>query len=655
MTIEGVEPEIDGGRFAAKRAVGETFTVRADVFTDGHDIIDGVLLYRRESQRKWREARLTPLGNDRFEAGFVPEELGAHVYTVQGWVDRYATWLHDLRKRVSAEQDLTVPLQIGAGLIEDAAQRAKGDDRRELKHFAKALTTPELEQGSRAETAASDELLRLMALYHDRDSATTYPRELRLWVDCPRAAFSAWYEMFPRSSWDGTGRHATFRDCEKRLDYVARLGFDVLYLPPIHPIGRTFRKGKNNNLVAHDADPGSPWAIGAKEGGHDAIHPELGTEADLKRLAKKASERGIAIALDIALQCSPEHPYVKAHPEWFRWRPDGTIQYAENPPKKYQDIYPIEFESGDWRALWDELRDIFLHWIELGIRIFRIDNPHTKPFRFWEWVIGEIREDHPDVIFLAEAFTRPKVMYHLAKAGFTQSYTYFAWRTTKWDLTQYLEELTKSDVRHYFRPNLWPNTPDILTEHLQHGGPAAFKARLVLAATLSSNYGIYGPAFELMEHRAREHGSEEYLDSEKYEIKTWDVTGRPTLAEFIERVNRVRRENPALHMNDTLQFHEIQNEHLIWYTKHSHAKDNIIAVAVNLDPHMTHAGWAHLPAAALGLEANQPYQVHDLVSDARYVWHGEWNYIELNPYQCPSHIFRIRQHVRTEQDFDYYE
>ncbi len=655
MTIEGVDPEIDGGRFAAKRAVGETFTVQADVFTDGHDIIDGVLLYRRESQRTWREARLAPLVNDRFEARFVPDEIGPHVYTVQAWVDRYATWLHDLRKRVAAKQDLTVALMIGAGLIEDAAKRAEGDDRRELKHFAKALTSADLEQDARAEAAEGDELVRLMVHYHDRDSATTYHKELKLWVDRARAAYSTWYEMFPRSSWDGSGTHATFRDCEKRLDYIAELGFDVLYLPPIHPIGRTFRKGRNNTLVAHDDDPGSPWAIGAKDGGHDAIHKELGTDADLERLVKKAADRGIDVALDIALQCSPEHPYVKDHPEWFRWRPDKTIQYAENPPKKYQDIYPIEFESKDWRALWDELHGVFLHWIELGIRIFRIDNPHTKPFRFWEWLIAEIQKEHPDVLFLAEAFTRPKVMYHLAKLGFSQSYTYFAWRNAKWDLTEYLNELTKSDVRHYFRPNFWPNTPDILTEYLQHGGPPAFKARLVLAATLSANYGIYGPAFELMDHQPRDAGSEEYLDSEKYEIKNWDVRGRATLADFIARVNRVRRENPALHTNESLQFHEIQNEHLIWYTKQSPDKENTIAVAVNLDPHMTHAAWAHLPAAALGFEPGKHYQVHDLISDARYIWHGEWNYVELNPYQSPAHIFRIRQHVRTEHDFDYYE
>jgi starch synthase (maltosyl-transferring) len=444
VTIEAVDPEIDGGRFAAKRGVGETFTVEVDVFTDGHDIVSGVLLYRRRSQRKWRECPLTPIVNDRYTGHFVPDEVGPYIYTVQAWIDHYATWLHDLRKRVGANQDLGVPLAIGAELVEDAGKRAKGDHRRELKYFAKSLVSDDLEQEARAEIAEADELVRLMSIYHDRGSATTYHKELNLWADRPRAICSAWYEMFPRSSWDGSGKPATLRDCEKRLDYIAGLGFDVLYLPPIHPIGRTFRKGKNNSLVAQEGDPGSPWAIGAKEGGHDAIHPDLGTEADFKRLVKKAADRGIDVALDIALQCSPEHPYVQEHPKWFRWRPDGTIQYAENPPKKYQDIYPIEFESSDWRDLWEELRRVFQHWIDLGVHIFRVDNPHTKPFRFWEWLIDSIHEKHPDVIFLAEAFTRPKVMQHLAKLGFTQSYTYFAWRNAKWELTEYLNELTQS-------------------------------------------------------------------------------------------------------------------------------------------------------------------------------------------------------------------
>jgi starch synthase (maltosyl-transferring) len=478
VVVENVRPCVDCGRFAIKRTVGEIVVVEADAFTDGHDAIRCVLLHRKEDAADWTEAEMTALGNDGWRASFAVSELGTYVYTVTSWVDHFHTWRHDLARRTDVA-DVALALRIGANLVSEAAARASGAERKQLEEHAEQLGRATPEHGKH---------------------------------------FSTWYEMFPRSVVPEGSTHGTFEACETRLPYIANMGFDVLYLPPIHPIGSTFRKGKNNALVAQEEDPGSPWAIGAKHGGHDAIHPELGTEADLKRLVKKAADRGIDVALDIALQCSPEHPYVKNHPEWFRWRPDGTIQYAENPPKKYQDIYPIEFESDDWRALWDELRRVFLHWIDLGVRIFRIDNPHTKPFRFWEWLIGEIHAQHPDVLFLAEAFTRPKVMYHLAKLGFSQSYTYFAWRNAKWDLTEYLQELTTSDARHFFRPNFWPNTPDILTEHLQSGGPPAFKARLVLAATLAANYGIYGPAFELMEHRPREHGSEEYLDSEKYEI-----------------------------------------------------------------------------------------------------------------------------------------
>jgi len=432
------------------------------------------------------------------------------------------------------------------------------------------------------------------------------------------------------------------------------MGFDVLYLPPIHPIGRNFRKGKNNALTTTPEDPGSPWAIGAAEGGHKAIHPQLGTLEDFRRFVTKAQEYGIELALDLAYQCTPDHPYVQAHPQWFRHRPDGSIQYAENPPKKYQDIYPIDFETEDWQALWEELKSIVQFWIDQGVRIFRVDNPHTKSFYFWEWMISDIRKSHPDVLFLSEAFTRPKVRYRLAKLGFSQSYTYFAWRNTKQELTQYLTELTQTEVREYFRPNFWPNTPDILTEYLQFGGRPAFVARLVLAATLGSNYGIYGPAFELCENRPREAGSEEYLDSEKYEIRHWDLDHPESLKEIIGRVNRIRRENPALQSNERLLFHEIDNDQLICYSKHSEDGANVMVVVVNLDPHHTHAGWMELDLGKLGLPADHPYQVHDLLSEARYLWHGSRNYIQLNPQSMPAHIFRIRRRVRTERDFDYY-
>jgi starch synthase (maltosyl-transferring) len=500
----------------------------------------------------------------------------------------------------------------------------------------------------------SEEMPELMNRYSDRQFSATYPKELVVVVDREKARFSTWYEMFPRSSAPEPGRYGTFKDCEARLRYVASMGFDVIYLPPIHPIGRTHRKGRNNAPVPNADDPGTPWAIGSEEGGHKAIHPQLGTVEDFQRFVVRAREHGIEVALDIAFQCAPDHPYVKEHGEWFRWRPDNTVQYAENPPKKYEDIYPFDFETKDWKELWEELKTIVLFWIEQGIRIFRVDNPHTKPFRFWEWLIGDLKNANPDVIFLAEAFTRPKVMYRLAKLGFTQSYTYFAWRNTKRELTQYFTELTQTELREYFRPSLWPNTPDILTEYLQFGGRPAFLVRLVLAATLGANYGIFGPAFELGENRPKEPGSEEYLDSEKYEIKYWDVARPDSLKDLVGRVNRIRRENYALHSDRSLRFHQVDNEQLICYSKRADDLSNVILVVVNLDPHHTQSGWVEFPLDELGIDPQKPYQMHDLLSDARYLWQGSRNYVELNPQTIPAHIFRMRRRVRTERDFDYY-
>ncbi|HZA57031.1 MAG TPA: alpha-amylase family glycosyl hydrolase, partial [Candidatus Udaeobacter sp.] len=450
------------------------------------------------------------------------------------------------------------------------------------------------------------------------------------------------------------GAHGTFQDCEQRLSYIAGMGFDVLYLPPIHPIGRSFRKGKNNDLIAGPQDVGSPWAIGAKEGGHKAIHPQLGSLEDFRRLVAKAREFGIEIALDIAFQCTPDHPYVREHPEWFRKRPDGSIQYAENPPKKYQDIYPLDFERDDWKELWDELKSVFIFWSEQGVRIFRVDNPHTKSFLFWEWVIAEVKRDYPDALFLAEAFTRPKVMYRLAKLGFTQSYTYFAWRNTKWELTEYFTELTQTEIADFFRPSLWPNTPDILTEYLQFGGRPAFMTRLVLAAMLGASYGIYGPAFELCENVPREPGSEEYLNSEKYEIKHWNLDRPDSLKDFIARVNRIRQENHALQGDRNLRFHAVDNPEIICFSKHTDDLNNVIVVVVNLDPHHPQSGRVELATEELGLDPQQPFQMHELLTDARYLWHGTINYVQLNPQSVPAQIFRVRHRLRREQDFDYF-
>ncbi|HXH50256.1 MAG TPA: alpha-1,4-glucan--maltose-1-phosphate maltosyltransferase [Terriglobia bacterium] len=655
VVIENVRPEIDGGRFPIKRVVGESVVVTADIFTDGHDAVSAVLLFRRSGETTWLEARMVPEVNDRWHGSFTVLEVGEYEYTLQAWVDRFGSWRSGFLKKVEAGQDISVDILIGAKLVEEAAGRATNDGAQQLQEFASALRRKNGHTLAEATSSAKNEnLYRLMELHPDRSRAATYKKTLAVEVDRAKAGFSAWYEMFPRSCGSEPGRYGTFQDCIKRLPYVAEMGFDVLYLPPIHPIGKKNRKGKNNNPVSSGNDIGSPWAIGAEEGGHKSIHPQLGTLEDFHRLVSAAREFGLEMALDIAFQCTPDHPYVKEHPEWFRWRPDGTVQYAENPPKKYEDIYPLNFENPKWRELWEELKDVMLFWAEQGVRIFRVDNPHTKPFEFWEWAIREIKKKFPDVIFLAEAFTRPKVMYRLAKLGFTQSYTYFAWRNTKWELEQYFTELTQSEVREFFRPNLWPNTPDILTEYLQSGGRPAFMVRLILAATLAASYGVYGPAFELCENRPLRAGSEEYLNSEKYEIRKWDLERADSLKMLIARVNQIRGANPALESNGRLRFHPIDNTQLIAYSKTTEDLANIILVVVNLDPHYTQSGWLDLPLDYFGLDPHQAFQAHDLLTDSRYLWQGTRNYVELNPHIMPAHILRIRRRVRSERDFDYF-
>jgi len=722
VMIEGVSPQIDCGRFPVKRTVGEALTVEADAFTDGHDAIACVLLVRREGEDTWREVPMEPLVNDRWRARVILDAPGRWLYSIEAWVDRFESWRRDLVKRIEAGQDVTVDLQIGAGLLRDAAARApagqkRGQDRTTLETLAdridpttikgeapqpKSRTRPQIgtqsKAGTQSKTGAKSGLetgsepgrtsirqashlaldIQTVALarkYAERSRATRFARELAVWVDREAARFSTWYEMFPRSASDRPGRHGTFQDVEKRLDYVAGMGFDVLYLPPIHPIGTTHRKGVNNATIAAPGDVGSPWAIGnaaeaseSGEGGHKSIHPELGTPADFRHLVAAARKKGMEIALDIAFQCSPDHPYVRDHPEWFRTRPDGTIQYAENPPKKYEDIVPFDFDTEDWRALWEELASVVEHWIGEGVKIFRVDNPHTKTFDFWEWLIERVHRQHPEVLFLSEAFTRPKVMARLAKLGFTQSYNYFPWRNYKGELTEYFTELTRTDLAQYLRPNLWPNTPDILTERLQLGGRPAFVQRFVLAATLGASYGIYGPPFELCESTPRETGSEEYLNSEKYQLRHWDLERPDSLRELIARVNRVRHESPALQQNDTLRFHGIDNDQLLCYSKSTPdwmadrpargGKDDVILTVVNLDPHHTQSGWTDLDLGALGLveerDPDAPFQVHDLITDARYLWQGRRNYVELDPQVVPAHILRVRRDVHREHDFDYF-
>jgi len=650
--IEAVSPIVDGGRFPIKRAAGEQVVVEADCFADGHDVLACELLYRRTGQRSWSRVAMQALGNDRWRASFSADTLGRYVYTVTAWADAFLSWRHDFERRVDAD-DIRVAAQVGADLIDATAARAAGADKRRLSDWVRRLLAEEDVEALQA-LALDETLGELAARYPDRSHAATHPVELTVTVDRERARFSTWYELFPRSCGPHAGEHGTFRDCAARLPYVAAMGFDVVYLPPIHPIGRERRKGRNNTLATASDDTGSPWAIGADEGGHTSLHPQLGTLDDFKALLASARELGLEIALDIAFQCAPDHPWVKTHPQWFKWRPDGTVQYAENPPKKYQDIYPFNFETDDWQSMWQALADVFVYWIEQGVRIFRVDNPHTKPFAFWEWAIDRIGDEHPEVIFLAEAFTRPKVMHRLAKLGFTQSYTYFTWRNTKRELTDYFTELTRGPGREYFRPNCWPNTPDILSEHLQVGGRPAFMARVVLAATLSANYGIYGPAFELMEHTPREPGSEEYLDSEKYEIRTWDLAHPDSLADFIGRLNSARRDNQALQRDWSLRFFPVDNEQLICYCKTTDNLDNIIVTVVNLDPVHAQSGWVELDTSALGVDVGAAYQMHDLLSGARYLWNGARNFVLLDPARSPAHVFRLRRRVHSEHDFDYF-
>jgi starch synthase (maltosyl-transferring) len=649
VVVENVQPIVDHGKFPIKRTTGEIVRVTADIFADGHDVIKALLLHRRQGEENWEETPMKPAENDVFSATFSVQNLGYYEYTVEGWIDPFESWRQEILKKKQAEMDIKSELLEGAVLIRNVAKRADKEDAQWLQKKA-----ADLESGKERISLVSSEALKdMISRYPDRTRATRYEKILPVLVETERARFSAWYEFFPRSCTSRPNRHGTFRDCAKRLPYIAQMGFDVVYLPPIHPIGKSYRKGPNNTLKASPEDPGSPWAIGSKEGGHKAIHPQLGTLEDFNHFVESIRKQNMEVALDLAYQCSPDHPYVREHPQWFRHRPDGSIKYAENPPKKYQDIYPLDYECEDWQNLWNELRDVVLFWIQNGVHIFRVDNPHTKSFRFWEWLISTVREKHPETIFLSEAFTRPKVMRYLAKIGFSQSYTYFTWRNTKPELTQYITELTQTEAREYLRPNFFVNTPDILHEYLQFGGRAAFKIRLVLAATLAANYGIYGPAFELCENRAIP-GTEEYVDSEKYQIRLWNLEDAGGIQNLIARLNQIRRENAALQFDRNLEFYPVNNEQLLCFTKSTDDLSNVILVVVNLDPHHVQSGWIKLPLKKLKLEESQNFQVHDLLSEARYLWHGETNYVELAPKTIPAHVFRLRRKIKTEHDFDYF-
>jgi starch synthase (maltosyl-transferring) len=652
VSIENITPQVDGGRFPAKRVIGDSVRVEADVFADGHDVISAALLYQQQTSEAWSESQLYPLREDRWHGSFPVESLGTHRYVVMAWVDHFATWRRDMRKWLGAAQSVEVDRLVGAELIAEASANARGPAIELLEEYDDRLRGGDWKSQIEA-IVADPELAQVMYRWAPRRFAVRSP-ELSILVERDRARFSAWYEMFPRSA-ASEPRHGTLRDVEACLPYVAAMGFDVLYLPPIHPIGASFRKGRNNSPEAQPGDAGSPWAIGSGEGGHKHIHPDLGTLDDFRRLRAAALQHGLELAMDIAFQCSPDHPYVEAHPEWFRQRPDGSIQYAENPPKKYQDIYPFNFECDAWQSLWQELKSIFVFWAEEGVRIFRVDNPHTKPFGFWEWLIADVRRAYPDAIFLAEAFTRQPVMYELAKLGFSQSYTYFTWRNSKHELTEYFSELWRPEVRDFFRPNLWPATPDILPEPLQRGARGAFMARVTLAAMLSGNFGIYGPPFEHGWSAPLRPGSEEYLNSEKYEVHHHRRDRPDSLKDYIARLNSIRRGSAALTHDAALQFHATDNDQVICFSRSTDDLWDIVVVVVNLDPYHAQSAWVELPLEKFCLPVNLPFQMHDLLNDAAYRWSGAWNFVRLDPHYCPAHVVRVRRHVRTENGVEHFE
>lgn len=638
IVIENVNPQLDSGAFFIKRIIGQKVIVTANVFSDGHDVIASSVKYKHEKEKKWQEIRMQETGNDEWIAQFKVEKQGFYTYFVEGWVDYALNWQHGTERKINDNQHVKSELLEGAEYCQAILKEVSKDEKAFLNNAIKAFQD-EKKYNEAIAIALSKELHDIFYNHPTRTLANS-SIELKVYVDRKKALFSTWYEFFPRSSSEVKGKHGTFKDCEKLLPRVASMGFDTLYFPPIHPIGEVNRKGKNNATNAQPGDVGSPWGIGSKHGGHKSTHPELGTLEDFKSLVKKAKELGIEVAMDYALQAAPDHPYVKDFPQWFKWRPDGTVQYAENPPKKYQDIQPIYFESGDWKNLWKELLDVALYWVEeCDIKVFRVDNPHTKPFYFWGWLIAEVKKKHPDVLFLAEAFTRPKIMNELAKQGFTQSYTYYTWRNSKAELIEYLEELTKSEQKEYFRPNFWPNTPDILPYALQSGMESVYLHKYFLAATLSSSIGLYGPVYEYMISDAMP-GKEEYLNSEKYEVYHWDWTIQNKLVTVISRLNRIRHEQPSLQQTNNIEFCATDNDQVIAYYKYDDDKLDETLMICNIDPYYPKQAWVQLPLKSLKVQAGQPIKVVDLVTGNSYIWDKEWNFVELHP-SLPFHLFKI--------------
>jgi starch synthase (maltosyl-transferring) len=635
IVIDDVRPRTPDGAHPAKATVGHAVRVSADIFRDGHDILAARVRWKGSGDKRWSEAPLAEDVNDRWEGSFTPTANGMHAFVIEAWTDRYATWRHAVMVKYEAGQDITVELEEGALLLEDSAPRVAAGSRATIDAAVRTLLDTSCPAGERL-AAGLDPVVAQALAGLPGTADLTKTKQLQLWVDRERALVGAWYELFPRSE-------GGFEGTKKRLSDVAEMGFDVVYFPPVHPIGRTFRKGANNTLTAGPDDPGSPWAIGSEEGGHTAIHPELGTFDDFDDLVGEANSLGMEIALDYALQCSPDHPWVREHPEWFHHRPDGTIKYAENPPKKYQDIFPINFWPDDdahREALWDACKEIIDFWIGHGVRIFRVDNPHTKPLVFWEWMLPAILAEHPDVVFLSEAFTRPKVMAELAAVGFTQSYTYFAWRTAKDELREYAEEVCLGPTADYMRPNFWPNTPDILSGPLRNGSPGAFKQRLLLAATLVPSYGIYS-GYELCENEPFSDTNEEYFHSEKYEIKKRDW-GRPdSLARWIARLNDVRRRHPAFAELGNIVFHHSGNPQVLAYSKVTADKADAVLMVVNLDPVNVQEDTLWLDLAELGMPAGSPYTACDEITGESFTWFGPDPYVRLDPAAEPGHVLHL--------------
>jgi len=637
VVIENITPQLQCGAYFIKRIVGEGVTVWADVFPDGHDIIQAEVLYKHEKDKTPKEVRMEDQGNDVYRADFRVDKQGFYEYKIRAWIDRPLNWQHGIEAKLEDGQHVRSELLEGVQYLEYLKKQLPAKDQETLSKWITSFQD-EAQYEAAAKAATSERLHRWFLAYPQRRLATV-SKPLEVYVDRQKANFSTWYEFFPRSASAEPGKHGTFKDCERLLPRIAGMGFDTLYFPPIHPIGEVNRKGKNNATEAGEGDSGVPWGIGSRHGGHKAIHPELGTEKDFRSLIAKASEHHLEIAMDLAFQAAPDHPYVDEHPEWFRKRPDGSIQYAENPPKKYQDIVNFNFESKDYKALWDELLGVTLHWVAMGVKIFRVDNPHTKPYFLWHWLIANVKKDHPDVLFLAEAFSRPKVMQQLAKQGFSQSYTYFTWRVDKQELIDYVVELTQTEMREYYRPNFWPNTPDINPYHLQGTHEAMHLIRYALAATMCGNIGIYGPVFEYMVTDALP-GKEEYLHCEKYEIRHWDWSAENKITYLISRINQARKDHPALQQTNNVHFCFIENDQLLAFYKWNDDRSDEVLAIISLDSHNAQEGFVQLPLDAMGLGQAPRLQLNDLMTDNRYIWSSEWNFVALSP-NLPFHIFQI--------------